>query len=691
MKRILFCILTVLFIIPVKADKVDLTLAKKAGMAYFYEHAGQFVDLDVKDLGIKDVYTESEGNIPLYYIINLVPKGFIIVAADDNVIPVIGYSYESGIDPLRMPENLKYWMSLVRAEIVKAITQNIKADENISSQWNYYSNCLTEQLVIKKSKAIAPLCASTWNQDTYYNQFCPAAAGGPDEKAYAGCVATAMGQIMYYYRYPLQGQGSHGGINFGSTTYQWDNMLDDLTNYNEAVATLLYHCGKAVDMDYAFDGSSANATDCPYAFENYFKYNSTCNYATKYLYTTSGWQTLLKNNLDARHPMIYSGGDGFSGGHAWVCDGYDASNNFHMNWGWSGAYNGYFALNNLTAGGSSFNDFQGVVEGIYPPTANYPYNCAGTKSISGITGTVEDGSGPGNYTNNKDCFWLIDPVETVTRITLTFTEFATEAGYDEVTVYDGSTTAATVLGTFSGTTLPANVVSTGPQMLIRFTTDGNLTNTGWKATYKSSFPSYCNGISTITTTAGTIADGSGTDNYTYNQLCRWRITPPAAQTITLNFTAFNLANNDYLKVFDQTNNNLLDQYSGTSLPSGKTYNTGSVLLYFKTDGYLNAPGFSINFTSTGSAGLEENGNLSELNIFPNPAHNELNIEFSVNQPENIVTELCSLTGTVVYRDEQNGFYGNFLKTISVAKLSQGVYLLRIKGDSQSLVKKVVIE
>jgi len=692
MKHLLFGILVIVFSLSVHAKQVDVQTAQRVGLSYYFEHAGQFVPVDIKSLDVSSTFTEfSDGNA-VYYIFNINPKGYVIVAADDIATPVIGYSYESGLDPSKMPEGLKYWLSVVKKEIAYAIKAKISASENIKSLWDYYSTQTPENLSINKAKVIAPLLTSTWNQDIYYNQFCPAAAGGPDDKAYAGCVATAMSQIMYYYRYPTTGNGTHGGINFGTTTYQWDNMLDDLGNYNEAVATLLYHCGKAVNMWYAADGSGANSEDIPAAVEDHFRYNSTCSFNLKYTYTTTSWNNLLKANLDAKHPMVYSGSDNGSGGHAWNCDGYDASTNFHMNWGWSGYANGFYSLADLTAAGSYFGSFQGAICEFYPPTASYPSNCTGTKSVTGITGTIEDGSGPSDYTNNNDCMWLIDPAEPVSKITLSFINFATEATNDVVTVYDGSTTAAAVLGTFSGSTMPADITSTGPTMLVRFVTNGTTTNSGWKATYRSSFPIYCSGVTTLTTPTGTITDGSGPENYTYNHLCRWSIAPPNATSITLNFTDFNLATNDFVKVYDQVTNTPIDVLTGTALPAIKTYNTSAVLVMFKSDSYLNSGGFNLNYTSTISpSGLEDYGNFSGMNIFPNPASSELNIQFTVNESEHMIIELCSVTGVVVYKEEYNNFNGMYTKTINTSGLSQGVYMLRIAGDNQSLCKKVIIE
>jgi hypothetical protein len=443
-------------------------------------------------------------------------------------------------------------------------------------------------------------------------------------------------------------------------------------------------------MNYAADGSGAQTSDCPSALINHFKYNSTCAFGSKYLYTTTSWRNLLKSNLDLRHPLIYSGTDPDLGGHAWNCDGYDASDNFHMNWGWSGYANGYFATTNLTAGGFSFTDYNGVVYNFFPPTASYPSNCTGTKTVTYINGTIEDGSGSSDYQNNQDCMWLIDPTETVTKIVLSFISLATESANDVITVYDGNSTSSPVLGTFSGSTLPNDITSTGPQMLIRFQTNGSTVANGWKVSYRCNFPVYCSGIATLTAPSGVIDDGSASDNYTYNHLCRWSIIPPDATAITLNFSSFNLAINDSLRIYDQATNVKVAAYSGTSIPGSQTYNTSKLLLLFKTDGYLNSQGFDASYTSI-SSGMQENDNLQQLSVYPNPANTSLNIQFVSENSETLEIRLISLTGQTVYEENLNNFSGLFSKSILTSSFSKGVYLLRIIGEKQSIHEKIVIE
>ncbi len=693
MKRtILFCI-AALFLMNVQAKRVEPQTAQTVGISYYCEHVNQFIPTDFKGIEITGTYTETFGDLPLYYVFNINKNGFVIVSGDDNMTPVIGYSYESNFDASNIPENLQYWLSEVKRNIEFVLQNNVMASTEIAASWNYYKSRNENNINLAKSKVVAPLMTSTWGQGKFYNYYCPTATGGPDDKAVVGCVATAMSMIMYYYRYPAMGLGTHGVVNYGTTTYNWDNMLESLGNYNNPVALLCYHCGISVNMNYAADGSGAMTQSVPNAAKSHFRYDNSCTY-TDYSgsYNATTWANLLKSNLDANHPLEYSGSDPVGGGHAWNCDGYDASNNFHMNWGWDGSANGYFAISNLSAGGYTFSQSHGVVYNFFPPTASYPSNCTGTKTVTYTTGTIEDGSGSSNYQNNNDCMWLISPTETVTKITLTFLTMATEATNDIVTVYDGSTTSAPVLGIYSGSTLPASIVSTGPTMLVRFQTNGSVVAQGWKATYRSTFPAYCSGMVTLTTPSGTVADGSGTDNYSYNYLCRWIISPPNAGSITINFTAINVGTGDFVKIYDGVTNAELANYTGTTIPASATYTTSKIMVLFKSDGYVNAPGFSLDYTSEASGiGISENSNLIGLSIYPNPTKEVLNIHFLANNSENLRVEMNTISGVAVYSEILSNFSGNYNKTIETSTLAQGVYLLRIIGDKQTVCKKIVIE
>jgi hypothetical protein len=227
--------------------------------------------------------------------------------------------------------------------------------------------------------------------------------------------------------------------------------------------------------------------------------------------------------------------------------------------------------------------------------------CSGTTNLTAASGSFTDGSGANSYLNNSNCKWLIQP-SGATSITLSFSAFNTESGYDYVKVYDGSTTSAALIGSFSGTSIPASVTSSGGSMLVSFTSDGTGTSTGWSASYTSSTQttSYCSGTSNLTAASGSFTDGSGANNYLNNSNCKWLIQPSGATSITLSFSAFNTElGYDYVRVYDgsTTSAALIGSFSGTSIPASVTSSGGSMLVNFTSDGTANRTGWSASYTS----------------------------------------------------------------------------------------------
>ncbi len=206
---------------------------------------------------------------------------------------------------------------------------------------------------------VDPLLSTLWNQGTYYNQLCPTDPNGPGGHVWAGCVATAMGQVMKYHDHPDQGTGSHSyyaagygtqSANFGVTTYEWSSMPNQINSNNLPIATLLYHLGVSVDMQYSPNGSGAYSSDARDALVDYFSYSPNAQLLPKNSFPIETFIYKLQNELNLNRPVYYSG-SGSGGGHAFVCDGYQGDDYFHFNWGWSGYGDGYFYLNNLNPGG----------------------------------------------------------------------------------------------------------------------------------------------------------------------------------------------------------------------------------------------------------------------------------------------------------------------------------------------------
>lgn len=238
---------------------------------------------------------------------------------------------------------------------------------------------------------------------------------------------------------------------------------------------------------------------------------------------------------------------------------------------------------------------------------NDPNNyCSGTTNLTAPSGTITDGSGSANYNNNASCTWVIAPPG-ATQISLTFTAFDTEEDYDTVFVYDGPDDTYPVLATWWGNTLPP-VINTSlgvGAMTVKFVSDISINAGGWSANYQAygNTPT-CGGGTILSTPTGSFNDGSGSSNYGNNQECYWFISPPCASSVTLSFSQFNTeANYDGIIVYNGWDNNAtqLAVYSGTSIPSSVTSNTGKMLVIFVSDYSYNMQGFTANYTSTGSA------------------------------------------------------------------------------------------
>ena len=310
-----------------------------------------------------------------YYVFSLQPTGFVIVAADERAEPILGYSYDNPFMVEGMPDNVRGWLDHYGKQIKEAVDNDIQPSTQITEKWTLLR--AGHAIPTRSITAVSPLLQTTWDQNQYYNLKCPSDLNGPGGHVYAGCVATAMAQIIRYWQWPNSGFNSHSythsnygtlSVDFGSVTHNYNNMPNSLSSSStstqkNAVATLIYHCGVAVDMDYAADGSAAYTYTVPNALYNYFAYAENGTYVYKPDYSDTEWSNMIKQELNNSRPVFYAGSG--SGGHAFVCDGYDNNGNFHFNWGWSGSYNsGYYALDALTPGNHNYSEGQEAIIGI---------------------------------------------------------------------------------------------------------------------------------------------------------------------------------------------------------------------------------------------------------------------------------------------------------------------------------------
>lgn len=396
MKKLLI-VAALLITLPLFAERVDPETARKAATTFLSNNgakADQLTDLS-KSAGFTNLYVFTA------------KKGFVVMAADDCVKPILGYSLTAKFVAEDMPENISSWLQGYNDEIQYAIANGVKASANIMQAWNDLIN--EKAGVAKATPVVDALVKTTWDQHAPYNNLCPYDLDD-NERTLTGCVATAMAQIMKYWKYPSQGMGSHSytpsehpkhGVqfaDFGATTYDWNNMLNSYSgSYSadqaNAVATLMYHCGVSVNMDYDYSqdntphtGSSSSTYDVIAALENYFNYAPCMQYKSKRNYSNEDWIALLKQELDNGRPIQYRGSKTGSGGHSFVCDGYDDRNYFHFNWGWSGNYDGFYSVETMCSNAQYTKD-QAAIIGIQPISYNeHPTNLVGT--VSGRNATL---------------------------------------------------------------------------------------------------------------------------------------------------------------------------------------------------------------------------------------------------------------------------------------------------------------
>ena len=371
MKKIFLALcLFVVFISGMNAGPVDQQRAQQLG-AKFLNKSQLCLVATVADRGIADYYAFNASN----------GEGFVIVAADDRVKPILAYSDTGHFDPDRVSDGFQFTLDAFCEEIHYIRDNDLSATPDIIAEW---------ESICKARAVVGPLCQTLWDQDSPWNSQCPEDPQGPDGHVYAGCIATALGMVMKYHDWPNHGEGSHsysfsGGYgqqtaNFGETDYHFELMpytLDSLSTEEDHfyIAQLLYHIGVSVDMIYGPYASVSSSGVVGSALRSYFRYN--CDvYKQKdgnNHYSNEEWAQMLKNGgLDEHLPLFYSGSDDNSGaGHAFVCDGYDENDYFHFNWGLSGQDNAWCPIGALNYTSYSFNTETGFTGHIIPKQGEY--------------------------------------------------------------------------------------------------------------------------------------------------------------------------------------------------------------------------------------------------------------------------------------------------------------------------------
>lgn len=342
----------------------------------------------------------SKGEITLsqesYYVFpNANSKGFTIVSGDDRLPEIVGYSSQGSYDENNLPEGFVSFMKAYQNLCNKVNLGDAEALKNLAEikAWRNKKNASAAS-----TSAVAPLLGNIeWDQTSPYNNMCP--RYDSVHVAATGCVATAMAQVMAYYKYPKQLKADIPGyvnrwngipmeiptITREEGIYDWDNMLPKYNKeanatqqQKDAVAKLMYHCGAAVRMSY---GPESAATVSATKLAKYFGYDADLMMdLSRSSFTLDKWMQIIDTELAAGRPVLY-GGQASDGGHQFICDGKDGEGLYHINWGWSGSQNGYFDLSllNPEKGGTGSGN----------STEGYNRSCSITIGIAPDNGVVD--------------------------------------------------------------------------------------------------------------------------------------------------------------------------------------------------------------------------------------------------------------------------------------------------------------
>lgn len=324
-------------------------------------------------------------------------RGYTIVSGNDVLPEILGYSDSGYFDAGNIPDNMRVWLKGYVDQANYAIENNLspaKSDADIRQE-------------------VAPMISSAWNQDAPYNNLCPIDKG---KRSYTGCVATAMAQVMNYYEWPARAQGTcsfNGSTVTLSSEYEWDRMLDKYSRgeYNDAeanaVAQLMYDCGRAVNMQYSSNGSGAQAQMIQLAMCSNFSYDKGLLYYERKYFGAAEWDDMMYAEMAAGRPVIYAGLDEDGGGHEFILDGYRAGGFYHLNWGWSGVSDGYFRLDALNPSSQGAGGGTGSEGFNYEQDANFMIR----KPAGGIQQVNVFGTGKLNVANvnpSADSFFITD-------------------------------------------------------------------------------------------------------------------------------------------------------------------------------------------------------------------------------------------------------------------------------------------
>lgn len=358
------------------AQSVDAQFAEQIALQFIQDKSPSHAAFKSKSVSIRTESSPSVGN--LFHLVNVAPQGFVVVAGNQRFEPILAYSTENNID---LSEGQNPGVDYLKG-MAHSIERQLQIEEpeidRVAPEWEMLRNgahLKTPDVVV------APLTQTKWGQDTYYNTYCPVDQFGIDDKTWAGCLTVSMAQLLKYHGHPTRGNGTNQyddynygtqTVNFGNTLYPWDNMPNELFDYNDDVATAIYHTALSVNTEFSPTYTAAYFSVARKALVYNWLYDRSAQFVARATNVTgTPWFTIIENELQASRPALMRADAFASGAHSWLIDGYDNDGFYHMNWGWNGAGNGWYKditvqWEWIEGGTNAYYENMGMVYSLFP-------------------------------------------------------------------------------------------------------------------------------------------------------------------------------------------------------------------------------------------------------------------------------------------------------------------------------------
>jgi len=425
-KTCLSIFIVLLATLSASASPLTPEQARKVALRYLNCSSVAFSADSFTLLGTKASALDS----PAFYIFNNPDGGWVIVSGEDSTIPILAAGEGSKFETEDMPEHIRYYLERMTHTINAIRREGLSAASVRSSA------------AIQTAYSEVHLETPNWGQEEPFNNLCPIYKDG--KRSLTGCVATAMAEVLGYNRFPGQGTGvspEYTTISYSipmpsinldlEPEYNWDLPMDVNQTWTQQqkdeVARIMLHIGCIMKMDYG-ESSGSHNRGIPNALSTYMRYSKTTCYRYREAGSAQEWLNKLKAELDQGRPIIYGGMDMINGGgHSFVCDGYNSNNMIHINWGWNGKANGWFAVNYIgpesETGGVYSEDDMAIISLIPDPDAedelgnpllaiSTPARPINTKGFTISSGSIQRGS----FKITLDALWNLSGYKYVGKV-----------------------------------------------------------------------------------------------------------------------------------------------------------------------------------------------------------------------------------------------------------------------------------